>query len=146
MSSSLLYLYWGNISTPKTSDAALDYMLKSYGMNPPLSILLYSDMAKRIDPKSITYFGTSYKNGQNCDYMAFKTKDNKRSVHVWISQGEEPLIVAYTIRRENKTNEYRINASIKWDTKLNISPKEFVFNKSSSGQKILIDIKKSPTF
>ena len=138
--------YWGDMKTPSKLDDALDFMLNKYGVKPPVSILIYSDMINRIKPKSIKYFGITKKDGVQCHEIAFKSKDNKKTIYVWIKAIGNPLIEAFTISRKTDVNEYRINVDVKWDLSPWISERDFIFNKRGNGKKIPIQIRKSREF
>ena len=135
-------IYWGDLFVPKNTDDALDFMLEKYGEEQPVSILLYSDMVKRIHPNSITDFGEEVKNGEHTFHIGFRSKDHKKDIHVWISK-ESDLVVAYSLIRKNEVNEYRINISLKWTLNPEVSDSDFIFSNKIPGQKIPIDIKKT---
>ena len=135
-------IYWGDLVVPKETDKALDFILNKYGEEQPVSILLYSDMMNRVQPNSITDFGIVMKNEKECNYIGFRSKDNKKDIHVWIST-KSNLVVAYSIIRKSALNEYRINIDIKWTLDPKVNDKDFIFANKIKGQKIPINIKKT---
>ena len=138
--------YWGDITTPQNLNDALDFMTSKYGVRPPVAILIDANMIQKIHPKSITYFGTQTKNGTLCHSLAFKTKDKKRTIYVWIAAHGNPLVMAYSIVRKSDVNEYKIDIDVKWDLSPWISDSDFIFTKRNGNKKIPIQIRKSRQF
>ena len=125
--------YYGQIETPKTIDAALDFLFDRFGINAPLSHLMYSDMDKRAKPKYVKYFGVKDVAGVSCDYIAFK--NGSRTIHVWVEKGDKPLVKTYSIIDTTS----RINTSIRWDENPNISESDFVFVAPKNTSKISVE-------
>ena len=138
--------YWGDMKTPAKVDDALKFMMDKYGVKEPISVLVFSNMADKIKPNSVSYFGIKMKNGKQCHEIGFKSKDHKKNIYVWISALGNPLIEAFTISRKTAVNEYRINVDVKWDLKPWISDSDFIFKKRGNGKKIPIQIKKGRQF
>lgn len=129
--------YYGEIKASDTIDGTLDYILKSFGINAPLTALIYSDMQKRMKVKSGKYFGTRSVAGVECDYVAFK--NNKREVHVWIATGNKPLVKAYSIIDTKTKGHPRMNTSLVWHTDAKISKNDFIFTPSKDVMKISVE-------
>ena len=129
--------YYGQIKTPKTLDGALDFIFDEYGINAPLSSLVYSDMNKRMKLKNSKYFGTVDVAGVECDYVAFKSKINE--VHVWITTGESPQVINYSIIDTTEEGNPRINTSIVWNKNPKISDSDFIFKAPKGASKISVD-------
>ncbi len=125
--------YYGQLKTPKTIDATLDFIFDKYGIRTPLSTLMYSDMNKRIKFKTKKYFGTVDIAGVECDYVAFK--NNTREIHVWITTGEKPLVKTFSII----DGDTRVNTSLTWDTNPKFSDSDFVFKAPKGAEKISIN-------
>jgi hypothetical protein len=131
------YGYYAEIKASKTIDGTLDYILKSFGINAPLSALIFSDMGNRMHFKSGKYFGTMNVAGVECDYVAFK--DKKREVHAWIATGDKPLVHAYSIIDTKTKGHPRINTSLTWHTDAKILKNDFVFTPSKDVMKISVE-------
>jgi hypothetical protein len=129
--------YYGEIKAADTIDGTLDYILNSFGINAPLTALIYSDMQKRMKVKSGKYFGTKNVAGVECDYVAFK--NNNKEVHVWIATGDKPLVKAYSIIDTKTKGNPRMNTSLIWHTDAKISKNDFVFTPSKDVVKISVE-------
>lgn len=129
--------FYGQIQTPKTIDAALDFIFEKFGIKSPLAQLLYSNMDKRLKFKKSKSFGTMMVDGTECDYIAFSNIIHE--VHVWIATGDEPLVKAYSIIDNTGEQENRINTSIHWDIHAKISDSDFVFAVPKGATKISVN-------
>ena len=129
--------YYGEIKASDTIDKTLDYVLKSFGINAPLSALIFSDMSKRMQVKSGKYFGTMDVAGVECDYVAFK--DKNREVHAWIKTGDKPLVKAYSIIDTKTKGHPRMNTSLVWHTDAKIVENDFAFTPTNSVMKISVE-------
>jgi hypothetical protein len=129
--------YYGEIKASDTIDGTLDYIVKSYGINAPLTALIFSDMQKRMKVKSGKYFGTKNVAGVECDYVAFK--NNNKEVHVWIATGDKPLVKAYSIIDTKTKGHPRMNTSLVWHTDAKISKNDFAFAPSKDVMKISVE-------
>jgi len=129
--------YYGQIKTPKTIDAALDFLFDKFGINAPLSHLMYSDMDKRAKAKHVKYFGVKDVAGVSCDYIAFK--NGTRVIHVWVARGDKPLVKAYSIIETDARHASRINTSVTWDENPNIAESDFVFVAPKGAMKISVE-------
>ena len=120
------YNYYGVLDTGgKTIDEVLDYIFSRYAIRAPLTQLVYSDMDKRIKFSKSKFFGTKEINGVMCDYVAFAS--SQRELHLWITQGEHPLIKAYTLIEKSLPGQPTIHTSITWDTNVHIPEDTFTF-------------------
>ena len=128
--------YYGSVKTPKTIDAALDFIFEKFGINPPLASLVYSDMHKRVKFRSSKYFGTMEVGGVACDYVAFKNET--KEVHVWITTGETPLVKTYSVIDTTAELHSRIDTTLKWDTDPSISESDFLFRAPKGVSEIAI--------
>jgi len=129
--------YYAEIDTPKDIDKTLDFLIEKFGINAPLTSLLYKDMPKRTKFTSSKYFGVKDVAGTACDYVAFK--NNKTAVHVWIARGDKPLIKAYAVIETSKKNTYRIDTSIQWKDASSIKASDFIFTAPKDVTKISIE-------
>lgn len=127
------FAYYGELETPKTIDATLDFIFDKFGIRTPLSTLMYSDMNKRIKFKTNKYFGTVDVAGVECDYVAFK--NNTREIHVWVTTGENPLVKTYSIIN----GDTRINTSLTWNTNPKFTDSDFIFKAPKGAEKISIN-------
>jgi len=128
--------YYGQLQTPEKIDDALDYIFEKYGIYSPLAQLIYSNMHKRVKFITSKNFGTMMVDGTECDYVAFS--NYVREVHVWIAKGDNPLVKAYSIIDKTGEDDYRINTSLTWDTKAQISDSDFVFKVPKGAEKISV--------
>ena len=129
--------YYGQLETPKTIDAALDLIFEIYGIRAPLASLIYSDMGKRVKFKRSKYFGTVDVAGVECDYVAFKSR--VREVHIWITTGDTPQIINYSIIDTTVEGNPRINTSISWNNNPKISDSDFIFKAPKGATQISVD-------
>lgn len=129
--------YYGQLETPKTIDATLDLIFEIYGIRAPLASLIYSDMGKRVKFKRSKYFGTVDVAGVECDYVAFKSR--VREVHIWITTGDTPQIINYSIIDTTVEGNPRINTSITWNTDPKISDSDFIFKAPKGATQISVD-------
>jgi hypothetical protein len=131
------YKYYGQLETPKNIDGALDFILKKYGINAPLTSLVYSDMQKRMKFKTSKNFGKMNVSGVECDYVAFK--DGFREAHVWIATGDKPFIKNYSIIDRIDDEYARINTSITWKDSSSVMESDFIFTAPEDVSKISIE-------
>ncbi len=129
--------YYGQLKTPKTIDGALDLIFEKYGIRAPLASLIYSDMDKRVKFKRSKYFGTVDVAGVECDYVAFKSR--VREVHIWITTGDTPQIINYSIIDTTVEGNPRINTSITWNSNPKISDSDFIFKAPQGATQISVE-------
>ncbi len=129
--------YYGQIKVPRDLNKALDYIFSSYGINPPMAALIYSDMDKRMKLVKSRYFGIRTVRGEACHYIAFKNR--KVEVHAWITTGDKPLVKTYTIINRSGAEARRTDTSVTWDINAEISPDTFVFKAPADAHKISIE-------
>ncbi len=127
------FSYYGQLKTPKTIDATLDFIFDKFGIRTPLSTLMYSDMDKRIKFRTNKYFGTVDVAGVECDYVAFK--NNTKEIHVWITTGEHALVKTFSIIN----GDTRINTSLTWNTNPKFTDSDFIFKAPKGAEKISIN-------
>ncbi|RLE45527.1 hypothetical protein DRJ25_05535 [Candidatus Woesearchaeota archaeon] len=128
--------YYGQLKTPKTIDGALDLIFEKYGISAPLASLIYSDMDKRMKFRTSKYFGTVDVAGVECDYVAFKSRVSE--VHIWITTGDTPQIINYSIIDTTVEGNPRINTSITWNSNPKISESDFIFTAPKGASKISV--------
>ena len=129
--------FYGQLKTPKTIDGALDFIINRYGINAPLTSLLYSDMPKRAKFSKSKYFGVKDIGGVACDYVAFRKKN--KTIHVWVTRGDKPLVKAYSVIEVAKDETFRIDTSITWKDAASIKESDFVFNAPKGVTKISVE-------
>jgi hypothetical protein len=132
-----IFGFYGEINTSKPIDGSLDYILNHFGVNPPLTALIYSDMEKRMHFKKAKYFGLKDVAGVECDYIAFKK--NKKIVHVWIATGDKPLVQAYSIIDTTSKERPRMNTTVRWKLDAKIDESDFIFTPSKDVTKISVE-------
>lgn len=128
--------YYGQIKTPKTLDATLDFLFDKYGIKAPLAQFVYSDMHKRVKFKKSKNFGTVVVDGTECDYVAFS--DSLREIHMWITTGDEPLVKVFSIIDKSAETDLRINASLSWRNNPKILDSDFIFSVPKDSMKISV--------
>lgn len=131
------YGYYGQLKTPKEIDKALDYIFDKYGINAPLAAFLYTHMDKRTHFTGGRYFGTREVGGIVCDYIAFRNRT--KELHLWIAQGEKPLVVNFVLVDLVDPAKPKISASLKWDTGVKLPDSLFVFVPSKGLHKIEVE-------
>ena len=129
--------YYAEIDTPKSIDKTLDFLIEQFGINAPLTSLLYKDMPKRTKFTSSKNFGVMDVAGTQCDYVAFKNKNTV--VHIWVATGDKPLVKAYSVIDANKEYTLRINTSIQWKDAWTIKEKDFIFIAPKNVMKISVE-------
>lgn len=128
--------FYGQITTPKSIDGALDFIFTKFGIRSPMASLLYSDMNKRVKFKTSKYFGTMDVAGTECDYVAFK--NNTREIHAWVATGDKPLVKTYSIIDTGTNGNPRMNTSLTW-TNSNISDSDFIFKAPKNASQITVN-------
>ena len=129
--------FYGQLQTPKTIDGALDFIINKYGITAPLTSLLYSDMKKRAKFSTSKNFGVKDVGGVPCDYVAFRKKN--KTIHIWITRGEKPLVKAYSVIEVTKNETFRIDTSIVWKDAVSIKENDFVFTAPKGVTKISVE-------
>jgi hypothetical protein len=76
---------------PATIDAMLDMLTQKYGINAPLSDLLYADPCATMlqDVRTGDCVGSHLAAGKTCDHLAFAQKD--ADWQLWVEKGKTPL-------------------------------------------------------
>jgi len=129
--------YYGEIKVPDNIDDALDFLIKAFGINAPLTSLLYQDMPKRTHFNKSKNFGVVDVGGIPCHYVALK--NNKREVHIWITAGDRPLVKSYSVIDMTSKKNLRIDSSIRWKEASSIQASDFVFRPSKDLIKISVE-------
>lgn len=128
--------FYGQLTTPKSIDAALDFLFSKFDIKSPISSLFYSDMSNRVKFKRSKYFGTMDVAGIECDYIALKTK--RREIHLWIATGDKPLIKTYSVLDIGSQGSSRTNTTIKWINNPDITESDFNFKAPKGASQISI--------
>jgi len=128
--------YYGQLKTADTIDGTLDEIFEQFGIRAPLASLIYSDMDKRAKFKQGKYFGVMQVAGIACDYIAFKSAD--REVHAWITHGEHPKVINYSIIETAQAGQPRTNTTIRWKENPKIEKSDFIFKAPKGAQQISI--------
>ena len=129
--------YYGQVTVPKNIDDALDFLLNKFGINAPLTSLLYKDMPKRTHFSKSKNFGVVDVHGVPCHYIAFR--NHKKEVHIWVAAGDRPLVRNYSVIDHSDTPHLRIDSSIAWRDASGIKPSDFVFTPSKGLTKISVE-------
>ncbi len=129
--------YYGQIKVPKNIDNALDFLIKEFGIDTPLTSLLYQDMPKRTNFTKSKSFGVVDVGGVPCHYIAFS--NNKKEVHIWIATGEKPLVKNYSVIDTTGKEHLRIDTSVVWKDASKINDSDFVFTPSKELVKISVE-------
>ena len=129
--------YYGQLKVPETTDRALDFIFKSYGITAPLASLIYSDMYKRTKFSKGKYFGMVNVGGVECDYVAFRNKSGE--VHIWIATGNKPLVKAYSIIDTYVEGKPRKDTLVTWYTSPKIPESDFVFSAPKGASRISVE-------
>ncbi len=118
--------YYGEIETPRTIDATLDFIFDRYDMKTPLANLLYSDVAERLKPQTKGYyFGLSNVGKTLCDYIGFSNK--KEELQLWIARGKNPMIRKFIIIDKTGKREMRSTTILRWYKNSKSQPGQYVF-------------------
>ena len=129
--------YYGQVKVPNNIDDALDFLIKEFGINAPLTSLLYQDMPKRTHFAKSKNFGVVDVFGVPCHYVAFR--NHKKEVHIWIATGDKPLVRNYSVIDHSDAQHLRIDSSILWKDDASINSSDFVFTPSSGLTKISVE-------
>jgi len=130
--------YYGELKVPQTIDKALDFLFEKYDVKSPLANILYTDLYRRIPPKSKGfYFGVSEVDDIPCHHIGFVT--STQEYQVWIEQGEHPLIRKFII--VDKTVPYlpRSGTVLKWNLTPKFGEGTFAFDIPQNAIKIDIE-------
>lgn len=128
--------YYGQLKASETIDGTLDFIFEKFGIRAPLASLVYSDMDKRVKFRKSKYFGKVDVAGVECDYVAFKS--NVREIHAWITTGEHPKVINFTIIDIAEEGKPRTNTTIEWKDNPKISESDFIVNVPKGASKISI--------
>ena len=127
--------YYGQIETPGTIDATLDFIFDRYDIKTPLANLLYSDVAERLKPQTKGYyFGISNVGQTICDHIGFCNK--KEELQLWIARGENPVIRKFIIIDKTGKREMRSTTILRWYKNSKSQSKQYVFKVPANGIKI----------
>lgn len=115
--------YYAKLQTPKDIDSTLDAIFERYSIRAPLAQLVYSDMHKRFKFSKSKNFGVVMVDGIPCHYVAFG--DAEVEVHIWITQGDKPLVKAYKLFDITEKERPSISTWITWIAHPNITENDF---------------------
>jgi len=130
--------YYGTLEVPPTIDKALDYLFEIYGVQSPLANLLYSDLERRLAPKSKGfYFGKSEVDNVVCHHIGFVTP--LQEFQLWIEAGKEPLIRKFIVIDKSKPYFPRSGTVIKWKLNPKFNEGLFIFEQPKGAVKLDIE-------
>jgi len=131
--------YYGMLKTPRTIDGTLDYIFDRYDIKIPLANLLYSDVAKRLNPQSKGYyFGLSNVGKTLCDYIGFK--NSKEELQLWIARGQNPVIRKFIIIDKTGKRELRSTTVLRWYKNSKSQLDQYIFKVPANAVKIRVEI------
>jgi len=131
--------YYGTLKTPRTIDGTLDYIFEHYNIKTPLANLLYSDVAKRLKPKTKGYyFGISNVGKTLCDYVGFSNKNEE--LQLWIARGKNPVILKFIIIDKTGKRELRSTTILRWYKNSKSRSDQYIFKAPRNAVKINIEV------
>jgi hypothetical protein len=129
--------YYGILKTPKTIDGTLDYLFENFNIKTILANLLYSDIEKRLAPKTKGYyFGLAEVDGVMCHHLGFMNKDHE--FQVWVEKSVRPLIRKFIIIDKSGREDLRSVTKIRWNLHPNFKPSDFHFKVPEGAAQISI--------
>ncbi len=130
--------YYGTLEVPKKIDDALDYLFEKFDIKTSLANILYTDLDKRIPPKSKGYyFGISDVKDTPCHHIGFSTPTQE--FQVWIAVGKYPVIRRFTVIDKTEIFRPRSSTVLKWDLKPYLKANDFIFEKPKGAVQIDIE-------
>jgi len=127
--------YYGKLDVPVTIDKALDYLFELYDIKTSLANILYTDLDRRIPPKSKGYyFGESAVDDIVCYHIGFMSETQE--YQVWIEKGERPLIRKFVVIDKIDPFLPRSETVLRWKVDEKPDDTLFVFNVPKTAKKI----------
>ena len=81
------------------------------------------------------YLGTTFVNGEECHYMAFRT--DVADWQIWVRSGDEALPMKYVVTSKWTTGSPQYSVRFRnWDTSPSLAANRFVFTPSGADRKL----------
>jgi hypothetical protein len=129
--------YYGSMEVPVSVDKALDYLFEKYDIKTSLANILYTDLDRRIPPKSKGYyFGISNVDDIACHHIGFASETQE--YQVWIEQGKRPLIRKFIIIDKTEPSLPRSGTILRWKLHEKMNQRSFVFDAPKKAMEINI--------
>ena len=117
---------YATVNVSKNIDDALDELIDNYGIDIPLTQLIYSNKQELVsDLNQGYYIGVSKIDGIDCHYIAFS--GDEWDIHLWIATSDKPLIKRMIFLDKKSKWQPRSIITIKWDISSDIDDKIFDF-------------------
>ncbi len=128
---------YAQIDTPGTIEQMIDSVREQTGFHFAGADLLYSNAAEGllIDVESGAYWGTTFVNGVECHYLAFRARDV--DWQIWIQAGYKPLPMKYVITSKLHLGAPQYSVRLRnWNTSPQLDAKQFSFAPPSGARKL----------
>ncbi|MDJ0950271.1 MAG: DUF2092 domain-containing protein [Alphaproteobacteria bacterium] len=123
---------------PGSIDEALDFIMRSYGITPPLADFLYSDpfavMTERAD--SGIYVGLHTVRGKRAHHLVFTQREI--DWQIWISESDPPLPLRFAITYRTQPGIPRYTAVFsEWELSPQVSNDTFAFKAPDDAKRVM---------
>jgi hypothetical protein len=118
---------YGVMEAKGDTDATIKHLIKTYGVNTPLTSLLFADPGADINLEKVVgrYLGIHAAGGTRCHHLAFFGQD--MNWQIWIGESDGlPRKILITDKMLPGWPQYMAVIS-KWDTSAKLAPGEFTF-------------------
>ena len=122
---------------PGNIDDAIQTIETIIGLDAPGADLFYSDPYPGLTSGAVSgsYLGTSYVNGVECHYLAFRAA--KVDWQIWVQTGDKPLPMKYIITSKWITGSPQYSIRFReWDTAPSFKANQFSFTAPEGARKL----------
>jgi hypothetical protein len=118
-------------------DDGLDTLDRETGLDAPAADLFRSDPYDKLamELTSGVYLGTTFVNGEECHYMAFRS--DAADSQIWVRTGDRPLPMKYIVTSKWTTGSPQYSVRFRnWDTAPTLAENRFEFTPSPSDRRL----------
>jgi len=128
---------YAQLESAGSIDDALDTLGQETGLDAPASDLFRSDSYDKLtmELNSGVYLGTTFVNGEECHYMAFRS--DVADSQIWVRKGERPVPMKYVVTSKWTTGAPQYAVRFRnWDTAPTLAANRFEFMPSPTDRRL----------
>ncbi len=128
---------YAQLESPGTIDDALDTLQQDMNLDAPAADFFRADPYSKLTTELVSgsYLGTTFVNGEECHYMAFRT--DVADWQIWVRRGDEALPMKYVVTSKWTTGSPQYSVRFRnWDTSPSLAANRFVFTPSGDDRKL----------
>jgi hypothetical protein len=128
---------YAQLESAGSIDDGLDTLDRETGLDAPAADLFRSDPYDKLamELTSGVYLGTTFVNGEECHYMAFRS--DAADSQIWVRTGDRPLPMKYIVTSKWTTGSPQYSVRFRnWDTAPTLAANRYEFTPSPSDRRL----------